>query len=177
MKKDKTTPEKFKHAAQMVIDYEKACNFCIEFIGCNAVPIKALPGKNANGVEIIQILLNRYELLEEYEWCALIFPFRDGFKFPSGVCEKSDLDEFINNSFIVLLYHNNCLLCWEEIEEFGIIALYPLVRKNLDDMYCLTLLDNLLLYFQDKRELKKCKYLEELREKIISKRVGRVLGR
>ena len=82
MKKDKTISEKFKHAAQMVIDYEMACNFCIEFIGRNAVPIEAVPGKNANGVEIIQILLNRYELLEEYEWCALIFPLRNGFKFP-----------------------------------------------------------------------------------------------
>ena len=167
--KEKNVWEQYRDAATMVINYDQACSYCTQFITENAIPCSENFEPDSNGTTLINVLVERYEAVEDYNTCEKLFRLQNGFKFREGIC-STDLADFVRNGEEVLHLGRNVLTCWKEIELLGMLALAPVVKKKDDDIDSLILVEKMLDYFQQKREFQKCEVLTLMKQRINFKR-------
>ena len=168
-KKEKNVWEQYREAAMMVIEYDRASEYCTRFIIENAIPCSENFEPDSTDTTLINVLLQRYEATEDYDTCEKLFRLQNGFKFPEGIC-STDLADFVHSSKAVLHYDRNVLTCWKEIELLGMLALSPVIKKKDDDIDSLILVEKMLDYFQVKREIEKCEVLTRMKQRISFKR-------
>ena len=83
---EKDTPTKvFRYAAMMVIGFDNACELCTRFIIEHAIPCPEEFEADSNGTTLINVLLIRYEAMEDYATCQKLFRVKNGFKLPEGI--------------------------------------------------------------------------------------------
>ena len=160
--------KQYEDFALMVVGYGQACDFCAWFIinRCNPA---AMPHKpESDRVALVDILIRRYESVENYEVCAKLFPYKNGFDIPDKVC-KIRMEDYIFNALAVLNYYTNIEECAEVMREYGLLAFNPWI-PNADDINYIVVADRVLEYLQRKGELDLCKYILKKRGQVLNYR-------
>ena len=168
-KKEKDVMEQYRDAATMVIEFEEAVERCTQFIIENTFPCAESFELGSNGTTLINVLVERYQAIEDYDTCEKLFRLQNGFKIKEGI-GSTELADFVRNGEAVMHYEKNIFICWKEIELLGMLALAPVVKKKDDDIDSLVLVEKMLDYFHQKKEFQKCEVLTLMKQRINFKR-------
>ena len=87
----------------MVVGYGQACDFCAQFIIHLCLPSITTPEEKSDRVTLVDILLRRYESVENYEACSKLLPYKNGFDITKIVC-KIGMEDYVFNALAVLNY-------------------------------------------------------------------------
>src|SRR4051812_11285812 len=120
MKKRRTNEfwVRYEDIALMVVGYDQACDFCAWFIINRCQPRTTTTESGTDRVARVEILLSRYESVENYEACAKLFQHKNGFDIPDIVCIIR-IKDYIFNALAVLYYNVNIEECSEVFCEYG----------------------------------------------------------
>jgi hypothetical protein len=169
-KKKKSIWDQFNENARMVIGYKRACEYCTRFITEYGKVSEEAFEPDSNAATLVKVLVEHYEAKEDYTTCAKLIHLQKGFEMPEEACCSPEFRDFIPTAESVLYREKNISECWKVIQEFGILAVYPIVNKKSGGIDSLVLVEIMLDYFQQKGDYKKCEFLMCLQKKINSKR-------
>lgn len=158
----------YENLTLQVIGYERSCVFCAWFILKKCVPRKPDTVIETDRTVLVNILLRRYEALENYEFCSLLLPFKNGYDISDDVSDM-EMDDYVFNLIAVLNYNINIEQCAEIFWEWGLIALSPF-KPMKDDIDYIILADRVLDYLSSQGRLEEFENLSEKRKQIMKYR-------
>ena len=158
----------YENLTLQVIGYERACVFCAWFILKKCVPRSTDTVIETDRTVLVDILLRRYETVENYEFCSLLLPFKNGYDI-SGDVTDFEMEDYLFNLLAVLNYEVNIEQCAEIFWEWGLIALSPFKPTKYDIDYII-LADRVLDYLRRHGRLEEFENLLKKRKQIMKYR-------
>ena len=160
--------KQYEDTALMVVGYGQACDFCAWFIIHLCLPSMTTPEKKFDRVALVDILLRRYEAVENYEACSKLLPYKNGFDITQIVC-KIGLGDYVFNALAVLNYDSNIQECSEVFCEYGLLAFNPWIPSAGDIDY-IEVADRVLEYLKMNGEIELCEHILKKRGQVIKYR-------
>ena len=159
---------RYEEFATLVLGYDKACDFCTNFIIHSCIPRTTISERETDRTVLVNILLKRQEAKENYNLCSKLFLYKNGFDIPERACEIS-MERYIFNALAVLNYPVNIEECIEVFIDFGLLAFNPWI-PSANDIDFIDLADRVIEYLQQKGELDLCEYILKNRRQVLNYR-------
>ena len=157
--------KQYEDLALSVIGYGQACDFCAWFIINKCLP-RTNTEQESDRVVLVDILIIQYETMGNYETCANLVPFKNGFYIPENICNLR-MENYIFNCLAVLNYNNNIEKCSEVFYEFGLLAFNPWI-PCAGDIDFVELADQVFEYLQQKGELDRSEFILKKKSQILN---------
>ena len=159
---------RYEEFAILVLGYDKACNFCTNFIIHRCIPRTTISEHETDRTVLVNILLKRQEALENYELCSKLFLFKNGFDIPDRTCDIG-MERYIINALAVLNYHVNLEECVEVFLDFGLLAFNPWI-PSVNDIDFIDVANRVIEYLQQKEDQEMCEYISKMRGQVMKYR-------
>ena len=160
--------KQYEDIALMVVGYGQACDYCAWFINQLCLPSMTTHEAKSDRINLVDILLRRYESVEDYKACSKLLPYKNGFDITEIVC-KIGMEDYVFNALAVLNYHANIGECSEVFREYGLLAFNPWIPSAGDIDY-IEVADRVLEYLKMNGEIELCERILEKRGQVINYR-------
>lgn len=159
---------RYEEFAILVLGYDKACDFCTNFIIHRCVPRTVISDSETDRTVLVNILLKKEEAKENYQLCSKLFLYKNGFDIPERACEIS-MERYIFNALAVLNYSFKIEECVEVFIDFGLLAFNPWI-PSANDIDFIDVADRVIEHLKMKGEIELCNFILKKRGQIIKYR-------
>ena len=159
---------RYEEFAILVLGYDKACNFCTNFIIHRCIPRTTISESETDRTVLVNTLLKRQEAMENYKLCSKLVLYKNGFDIPERACEIS-MERYIFNALAVLNYHVNIEECVEVFLDFGLLAFNPWI-PSANDIDFIDLADRVIEYLHLNGQGDVCEYILKKRKQVLNYR-------
>ena len=160
--------KQYEETALMIVGYGQACDFCAWFIIHLCLPSMTTHEEESDRIALVEILIRRYEAVENYEACSKLLSYKNGFDISEIVC-KIGMEDYVFNALAVLNYHANIEECSEVFREYGLLAFNPWIPSAGDIDY-IEVADRVLEYLKMNGEIELCEHILKKRGQVIKYR-------